>query len=255
MVGPATRAQRLALVDEQMRTLPERYLGTHHGFDATYKVRLADLGRMWEVRCTETDAFVRPGAGSRRPTVTLTTDSDTWLALRDGEINGFAAFRERRLAVRGDLDDAVSFESLFALPDGRAPLMRRHQLELGVGSVSTLAIGEGPPVLLIHGLGATKASWLDLAAALVQTGHKVLVPDLPGFGASSKPARGSYTAPWFADGDGPADGCDGDRARRHGRQLARRARGDRDRVASPANASARSCSCARRSRSCVATCT
>ena len=179
MVGPATRAQRLALVDEQMRTLPERYLGTHHGFDATYKVRLADLGRMWEVRCTETDAFVRPGAGSRRPTVTLTTDSDTWLALRDGEINGFAAFRERRLAVRGDLDDAVSFESLFALPDGRAPLMRRHQLELGVGSVSTLAIGDGPPVLLIHGLGATKASWLDLAAALVQTGHRCWSPTCP----------------------------------------------------------------------------
>ncbi len=189
----------MALVDQAMRTLPDRYLGTHDGFDATYKLRLADLGRMWEVRCTATDIFVRPGAGSRRPTVTLTTDSDTWLALRDGEINGFTAFWERRLAVRGDLDDAVTFESLFALPDGRTPLMRRHQLELPIGSVSTLAIGEGPPVLLIHGLGANKASWLDLAASLVQAGHRVLVPDLPGFGASSKPARGSYNAAWFAE--------------------------------------------------------
>ena len=33
----------------------------------------------------------------------------------------------------------------------------------------------------------------------MQAGHKVLVLDLPGFGASSKPARGSYTAPWFAE--------------------------------------------------------
>jgi len=189
----------VALVDDAMRTLPDRYLGTHRGFDATYKIRLADLGRMWEIRCTSTDIFVRPGAGSRRPTVTLTTDADTWLALRGGEINGFTAFWERRLAVRGNLDDAVSLESLFALPDGRAPLMRRHQIALPIGSLSTLEIGDGPPVVLIHGLGATKSSWLDLAASLVQAGHRVLVPDLPGFGASSKPARGSYTARWFAE--------------------------------------------------------
>jgi pimeloyl-ACP methyl ester carboxylesterase len=182
-----------------MRTLPERYLGTHAGFDATYRLRLADLGRSWELRCTHDEVFVRPGAGSRRPTVTLTTDSETWLALRDGEINGFTAFWRRLLSVRGDLDDAVTFESLFALPDGRAPLMTRHQLDLAIGSVSALSIGEGPDVLLIHGLGATKSSWLDLAASLVQQGNRVIVPDLPGFGASSKPARGSYTAPWFAE--------------------------------------------------------
>ncbi len=195
----STRAGRLALVAEAMHTLPERYLGAHRGFDATYKLRLADVGHTWEVRCTENDVFVRPGAGSRKPTVTLTTDSATWLALRDGEINGFTAFWQRLLSVRGDLDDAVTFESLFSLPDGRAPLMHRHQLELPIGSVSTLAIGEGPDVLLIHGLGATKASWLDLAASLVQDGNRVLIPDLPGFGASSKPARGSYTAAWFAE--------------------------------------------------------
>ncbi|MBW3574454.1 MAG: alpha/beta fold hydrolase, partial [Actinobacteria bacterium] len=43
-----------------------------------------------------------------------------------------------------------------------------------------------PPLLLIHGLGATKASWLTVAPALARR-YRVIALDLPGFGASSKP--------------------------------------------------------------------
>jgi len=36
----ASRAQRLAVVDQAFRTLPDRYLGAGPEFDATYHVRL-----------------------------------------------------------------------------------------------------------------------------------------------------------------------------------------------------------------------
>jgi pimeloyl-ACP methyl ester carboxylesterase len=52
-------------------------------------------------------------------------------------------------------------------------------------------------VLLIHGLGATKASFLDTAAALSED-YRVHAIDLPGFGSSSKPIGAPYDAPFFA---------------------------------------------------------
>ena len=56
--------------------------------------------------------------------------------------------------------------------------------------ISTLTMGEGRDVLLVHGLGATKASFFDTAAALSR-GYRVHAIDLPGFGSSSKPRDGA----------------------------------------------------------------
>ena len=54
---------------EAFRTLPERYLGAEPGFDATYHIRLGDIGHTWEVRCTTHGARVRDGRDRpRRPT-------------------------------------------------------------------------------------------------------------------------------------------------------------------------------------------
>ena len=44
--------------------------------------------------------------------------------------------------------------------------------------------GEGPPLVLVHGLGGTIENWHALAPALAAR-HRVLVPDLPGHGRSS----------------------------------------------------------------------
>lgn len=43
------------------------------------------------------------------------------------------------------------------------------------------------PVLLLHGLGATGASWQLQAPALVEAGFRVIAPDARGFGASTWP--------------------------------------------------------------------
>jgi len=42
--------QRLRRVVTAFASLPGRYLGAEPGFDATYQVRLGDVGRTWEVR-------------------------------------------------------------------------------------------------------------------------------------------------------------------------------------------------------------
>jgi pimeloyl-ACP methyl ester carboxylesterase len=173
-------------VDRAFRSLPERYLGAPEGFDATWHVVLGDVGRSWEVRCTANAARVRAGLTRRRPDVTIGTDAETWLQLRQGELSGIEAFSQRRLYVRGELDLAVGFEGLFRLPNGRPPLLRIHEVPAGRGKVSTLTIGEGPDVLLLHGLGSSKASFMDTAAALSRQGYRVHALDLPGFGSSSK---------------------------------------------------------------------
>ncbi|HMJ34024.1 MAG TPA: alpha/beta fold hydrolase [Baekduia sp.] len=200
----ASRLQQrlLARVEAAFRTLPDRYLGAPAGFDVTYHVRLGDVGHTFEVRCTEHAARVRKGISGRPADVVIGTDAETWLRLRAGELSGLEAFRARTLYVRGELDNAVRFEGLFRLPDGRDPLMRVHDVEIPsppARRVSVLTTGAGPDVLLVHGLGAAKSSFFDCAAYLADSGYRVHALDLPGFGGSSKPARAPYSATWFAD--------------------------------------------------------
>jgi 2-hydroxymuconate-semialdehyde hydrolase len=63
-----------------------------------------------------------------------------------------------------------------------------------------LAEGSGPPVLLLHGSGpgTTASAWAPLIAALAPH-HRVIAPDLLGFGSSPKPEPGrSLRAAWTA---------------------------------------------------------
>jgi pimeloyl-ACP methyl ester carboxylesterase len=196
--APASHAERLAAVQAAFRTLPDRYLGADPGFDATYHIKLSDLGHTWEVCCTNHGARVRQGASRRAPDVTIWTDAATWLSLREGELSGIDALQRRQLSVRGNLDFAIAFEGMFRLPGGRPPLVQIHDVQAGRHCISTLTMGHGPDVLLLHGLGGTRASLFEAAATLSRH-YRVHAPDLPGFGSSGKPARGAYNARWFAD--------------------------------------------------------
>lgn len=44
--------------------------------------------------------------------------------------------------------------------------------------------GEGPPLVLVHGLGGAASNWTELVPLLLP-GRRLLVPDLPGHGGSS----------------------------------------------------------------------
>src|SRR5262249_54010603 len=57
--------------------------------------------------------------------------------------------------------------------------------------------GNGPPILLLHGLGGTSLNWAAVAPSLVAT-RRVLVPDLPGHGRSTAPGSLVSLEP-FAD--------------------------------------------------------
>ncbi|MGH2897654.1 MAG: alpha/beta fold hydrolase [Solirubrobacteraceae bacterium] len=198
MAAAVPHAERLAAVQDGFRSLPDRYLGADPGFDATWRIVLGDVGHTWEVRCTTHGARIRSGATSREPDVVIGTDAATWIALRRGELSGIEAFTRRLLYARGNLDLAIGFEGLFRLESGRKPLLRIHDVRLPGRRVSTLTMGAGPDVVLIHGLGGAKSSFFDTAAALSRR-YRVHALDLPGFGASSKPATAPYTARWFAE--------------------------------------------------------
>ena len=47
--------------------------------------------------------------------------------------------------------------------------------------------GSGPPVLLLHGFPDSSALWRHQIPALVDAGHRVIAPDLRGFGATDRP--------------------------------------------------------------------
>jgi haloalkane dehalogenase len=50
-----------------------------------------------------------------------------------------------------------------------------------------LDIGDGPPVLFVHGEPTWSFLWRKVIPAVCDAGYRVLAPDLPGFGRSDKP--------------------------------------------------------------------
>jgi pimeloyl-ACP methyl ester carboxylesterase len=106
------------------------------------------------------------------------------------------AFRRRRLRVRQNLHLGVGFlAATSGMTDpGR---LRFDSVDTASGRLSILSAGTGDPVVCLHGLGGTKASFMPTVAALA--GHyRVIALDLPGFGESDKPIAAAYDAPYFA---------------------------------------------------------
>ena len=68
-----------------------------------------------------------------------------------------------------------------AKPD--LPGFEERFVELRGCRVRYLVAGAGEPLVLIHGLGGAAANWLALAPLLL-AGRRLVVPDLPGHGAS-----------------------------------------------------------------------
>jgi pimeloyl-ACP methyl ester carboxylesterase len=58
-------------------------------------------------------------------------------------------------------------------------------------------IGDGAPLVLLHGINDSHRTWRAIAPTLSRT-RRVLIPDLPGCGLSGRPDA-SYTLEWQAD--------------------------------------------------------
>ncbi len=175
--------------------LPGRYLPHLAEIDARYRLRIDRTRRDVVVSAGECRIERVRGAAD----VEICTDSETWRAMDAGRLSGIEAFAERRLTVRGSIEKSLHFEPLFERPARGGMRYSLERVKAGRMSISTLFAGpeDAPPLLLIHGLGATKASWLTIVPALARR-YRVIAIDLPGFGASTKPLA-RYDAPWFAE--------------------------------------------------------
>ncbi len=77
------------------------------------------------------------------------------------------------------------------------PYAVKHQ-ELSNGqTIAYIDEGQGPAVILIHGLGSYIPAWKRNIPAL-KTNHRVIALDLPGYGKSSKNVE-KYSIPFFAE--------------------------------------------------------
>src|SRR3954464_8114766 len=78
-----------------------------------------------------------------------------------------------------------------------APLVRTSRMVHGHRRAFVLA-GDGPPLLLLHGIGNSAQTWAGVIEKLAAQ-HTVLAPDLLGHGSSDKP-RGDYSVAGYANG-------------------------------------------------------
>ena len=75
--------------------------------------------------------------------------------------------------------------------------MQRGEVN-GVGMAGHDSGGDGPAVLLIHGLASNAGFWRYNVPALEAAGMRVIVVDLPGYGKSAKPYAAPYGMAFYA---------------------------------------------------------
>jgi pimeloyl-ACP methyl ester carboxylesterase/putative sterol carrier protein len=184
-------------VARRVRTLPRRFLAdTVNGLTAEWELRIDD--RPFTVSVAAGRCEVREGP-ALSPATVIATDGATWLAMDEGSTQGAEAFLDRRLSVRGNLDLAVRLQTLFRPFRRRSRPTDLHVVDVYADGVriSCYEVGRGEPILLLHGLGGSKISWLPLLTALGAE-HRLLVPDFPGHGDSEKPKGADFTPRYYA---------------------------------------------------------
>lgn len=181
-----------------LQTLVDRFDPAAFEAAGTARVRIwGATDKPWDAVIEGDQARLEPADRGRRADAILSADPATWRKIVRDLRGGMAAFRSGRLSVRRDLHLGVGF--LAATADGTRPSgLRFRAVDTAAGRISLMESGEGSPVLMLHGLGATKASFLPTITALADN-HRVIAMDLPGFGDSCKPLRGGYDAAFFAD--------------------------------------------------------
>ena len=158
------------------------------------RIRLQAGERAWDAVLDGDSARFEPPVGE--PDALISADEASWSRIARDVRGGMDAFRGRRLRIRRNLHLGVGF--LAATSGNSEPgRLRFASHQTAGGRISVMEAGEGDPVLCLHGLGGTKASFMPTVAALAPH-RRVIAVDLPGFGDSHKPLGGRYDAAWFA---------------------------------------------------------
>jgi abhydrolase domain-containing protein 6 len=85
---------------------------------------------------------------------------------------------------------AVMYEQAVNAERAAAGLVRKA-VQVDDHQIAYLEGGSGEVVVLLHGFGAEKDNW-DRFAKYLQPGYQVFIPDLPGFGESTKSPAARY---------------------------------------------------------------
>ncbi len=75
--------------------------------------------------------------------------------------------------------------------EAMAAKLEKHSVQVGDTRWAYYEGGTGPTIVLLHGFTSDKEVWLPVAKLLTPHFHLV-IPDLPGWGESSRTADGNY---------------------------------------------------------------
>src|SRR5687768_2284226 len=181
------------VIGKSVQALAERYDPTviDPSLEARVRLKAGDEAH---------DALLEPGGmrivpAGDAPDAVISGPPSAWRRAANGS-GGLAALGRGGLRMRRNLHVGAGFLAATA-GDRGARRLRLETVATPHGPIATAQAGTGPPLLAIHGLGGTKASFLPTLALLRDT-HRVIAVDLPGFGDSVKPLRAPYDAAYFS---------------------------------------------------------
>ncbi len=160
------------------------------------RLKVPDAGA-WDVIVQGRSKPVLEPRSNGRADASLSADRASWNAIARDVRGGMRAFQRGRLTIRHNLHLGVSFLAATSGMTDDPKRLAFRSVKTKLGDISTVQAGEGEPLICIHGLGATKASFLPTVSALAEH-NRVIAIDLPGFGDSVKPLGAAYDAAFFA---------------------------------------------------------
>ncbi|MEA2467951.1 MAG: 4,5:9,10-diseco-3-hydroxy-5,9,17-trioxoandrosta(10),2-diene-4-oate hydrolase [Thermoleophilaceae bacterium] len=163
------------------------------------RVRLSVPGHGgWDLEVHRDRHRVKRARDGAEPDAELTADIGTWGNVANDLKGGMQAYRAGRLTVRRNLHLGVGFLAA-TNSSGDPDRLKFRTLDTKCGRMSTFEAGpaSAAPIVMLHGLGATKAEFLPTVPALAPEFRTIAV-DLPGFGDSDKPFPAAYDARMFA---------------------------------------------------------
>ena len=162
------------------------------------RIRLEMRGEgAWDARIKDGRVQLAKAGSAGDADAVIIGDRRTWDRMAIDYRGGMEAFRSGRLVLRRNLNLGVGFIAATS-GDDQPGRLRFGQVKTDCGRVSMMEAGEGEPVVMLHGLGATKIEFLPTLAALAESGFRAIGMDLPGFGDSDKPLPAAYDARMFA---------------------------------------------------------